>query len=433
MVKKFRNLKLYEHLKAATEAASDQLKDKKQLDNEDEIGVPCNIEDMIGHGNSFESCVNYLMEDTSIDRLSSIPVRKRREEIKNTLLHQIKMYLGCQYLHNKYEPHPLPCIIKYFSNQTFDEYYAEYEQFLYDNKPIRYKIAVPLENFNCTINETPIKLFNNIRIVPSDNTFYPDMIQCYTRWENEYPEVIHYGPPDFFLEINLYMERDIIPSQYREYIEYIAVENVKDVVKVLRLYKEGGFRAGWVYWFPDTPCDLPYYFDDILYWGGNYSTLSKYTIEKDDIKKLKQLFERYSNIKEQGKKNKNDFPHSAIYYFDKGVRETDTNDRLVDYTAALESLFVEGKDKITKQLTEKTGFFLEKDRQKRREIIKDIDKAYKFRSKIVHGGYYKINDVLKLKEYCNKTERYARRAIIKWIDMIYKGKTRQEIYDSIRR
>lgn len=205
----FKNPRLYKHLKAATEAASDQLKDIKQSEREAGIGKSCNIGGMIGHGNYFESCVNYLMEDTSIDRLSGIPVRKRREEIKNTLLHQIKMYLGCQYRHDKCDQYPLPDFLRYFSNQTFDEYYAEYEQFLYDIKPIRYKIAVPLENFNCTISGRPIKLFNNIRIIPSDKTFYADMIMMFCRWENEYPEVIHYSPPDFFLEINLEIERKI--------------------------------------------------------------------------------------------------------------------------------------------------------------------------------------------------------------------------------
>lgn len=434
MKNRFHNPRFYNLLKAATEAASDQLKDKKQSESEDGVEFPCNIDGVIGHGNYFESCVNYLMEDTSIDRLSGIPVRKRRGEIKNTLLHQIKMYLGCQYRHNKCDQDPLPSFLRYFSNQTFDEYYAEYEQFLYDIKPIRYKIAVPLENFNCTISGRPIKLFNNIRIIPSDKTFYPDMIIIYRRWENEYPEVIHYGPPDFFLEINLEIERDIIPSQCRERIEHIVIEKVKDIFKVLRLYKEGDFRAGWIYWFPDTPCDIPYYFDDILYWGGNYSIPNKYTIKKNDIKKLEQLFQLYSNIKEQDKKekkSKNDFLHSAIYYLNKGISQNDMADGLVDFTAALESLFIEGKQEITTLLAHRTAFFLEEDRQRCREIFKDIKKAYRFRCNIVHGDYHKIKDVLELNKYTKITERYARRAIIKWIDMIEKGKKRQDIYDSI--
>ena len=426
----------YKHLKAATKEASDRLKDIKQSEIEAGIGTSQNIDSIIiGYGISFKSCVNYLMEDMSMERLRDIPAKKRREEIKNTLLHQIKMYLGCQYRHNKCDQNPLPRFLRYFSNQTFDEYYAEYEQFLYDNKPIRYKIVVPLENFNCTISETPIEFFNNIRIVPSDKTFYPDMIQYYNLWENEYPEVIHYCPPDFFLEINLEMERDIIPSQRRESIEHIAVEKVKDIFKVLRLYKEGDFRAGWIYWFPDTPCDIPYYFDDILYWGGNYFTPSKYTIEKDDIKKLEQLFQLYSNIKEQDKeenKSKNDFLHSAIYYFNKGIIQNDMADGLVDFTAALESLFVDGKEGIATLLALRTAFFLEEDRQKcKKEIFKDIKKAYGFRSNIVHGDYHKIKYELELKEYTKKTERYTRQAIIKWIDMIEKGKKRQDIYDSI--
>ena len=79
----------------------------------------------------------------------------------------------------------------------------------------------------------------------------------------------------------------------------------------------------------------------------------------------------------------------------------------------------------------RTAFFLEGDRQKCREIFKDIKRAYGFRSNIVHGSYHKIKDELELEKYCNTTERYVRLAIIKWIDMIEKGKTKQEIYDYI--
>ena len=107
------------------------------------------------------------------------------------------------------------------------------------------------------------------------------------------------------------------------------------------------------------------------------------------------------------------------------------NDRLVDYTAALESLFVDGKEGIATLLANRTAFFLEKDRQKCKDTYKDIKKAYGFRSNIVHGDYHKIKDELVLKEYCNKIEGYVRLVIAKWIDMVDKGMKRQEIHDSI--
>ena len=125
------------------------------------------------------------------------------------------------------------------------------------------------------------------------------------------------------------------------------------------------------------------------------------------------------------------FPNSAINYLDKGVVETDTSHRLVDYVAALESFLVEGKEGIATMLALRTAFFLEGDRQKGREIFKDIKKAYGLRSNIVHGDYHKIKDGLELEKYCKKTEKYLRLAIIKWIDMIGKGKTEKEIYESV--
>ncbi|GAG95089.1 unnamed protein product, partial [marine sediment metagenome] len=198
--------------------------------------------------------------------------------------------------------------------------------------------------------------------------------------------------------------------------------------KILRLYKEGDFREGVIYWRPKNkiPFDSPYneIFDFCVF--ERYGTSNKYLLQMDDVNKLQLLFQKYSN---NSKKKK--FPDSAINYLDKGVIETDTPHRLVDYVAALESLLVDGKEGITTMLALRTAFFLEGDRQKCKEIFKDIKKAYGLRSNIVHGDYHKIKDELELEKYCNTTEKYVRLAIVKWIDMMEKGKTYQEIYDYI--
>ncbi|MEE9214122.1 MAG: hypothetical protein V3U54_04890 [Thermodesulfobacteriota bacterium] len=316
-----------------------------------------------------------------------------------------------------------------FNKQTFDKYYTEYEQYLFTNKPVKYQIVAPLENFDCASNSSVIKLSSYVRIVPANSTFYPDIIsENLNKWMNELcPEVEYWTPPKFFLEIDCEMERNKVPSKCKERIEDDMIKSVREVFRILRLYKEGNFTCGFIYWFPKTPCDPPHNYDDIFSFHGNYYTPNGYSIKKNDVKKLQNLFQEYSkNL------NNKDFPHSAIFYLDKGVKRNEPTDSLVDFTAALEYLLVKGKQEITFTLKIYTASFLKGYQQNGREISEDIKKAYDFRSKIVHGRSYKV-DEFKCMEISKKIEGYARKAIIKWLDMIDKGKTAKEIYDSIEK
>ena len=348
------------------------------------------------------------------------------------VLRHIGEYLNCPDL-NKWDD------FREFNEQTFDEYYIGYEKFLYSNLPLKYQIVASLENFNYPLPSPDIILSGNTRIVSnrdkhidgimhSTSTYDivdpidPDDLENATEQWHHKAQILS----NFWLEIDCEIEKGKIPSECKEYIEHTSLEEVKRVFQILRLYKQGDFRHGVIYWRPNSSYEAPYDkkldFCDIEL----YDTPNKYLLQKDDVNELQLLY-----LKCTKNKNKKAFPHSSIYYLDKGICDTDIHDRLVDYTAALESLFADGTEGIASQLALRTAFFLEEDRQKRKEIFKDIKKAYGFRSNIVHGNYHKIKDELDLDEYCNKTERYVRLAIIKWIGLIDKGMKQQDIYDLI--
>ncbi len=315
-----------------------------------------------------------------------------------------------------------------FNEQTFDEYYTEYEQYLYTNNPIKYQTVAPLENFDCTSNSSAIELSNDVRIVPANSTFYPHIIEeDLNRWMNEKdPEIQYCFPTKFYLEIDFEMGKEKVPSKCIEQIEHITIEKILEVFKILRLYKEGSFMYSFIYWHSKIPCDPPHDCDDIhSLFGKYYYRPNIYLLQENDVKNLQHLFQKYSN-----NSNNEDFPHSAIYYLDKGIKENDAADKLVDFTAALESLLLESKQEIATTLAIRTAFFLEQNKQKCKEIYKEMKKAYGFRSKVVHGERDKVKELV-YKEFSEKTERYARKAIIKWLDMIDEGKTAKEIYESI--
>lgn len=140
---------------------------------------------------------------------------------------------------------------------------------------------------------------------------------------------------------------------------------------------------------------------------------------------LRLLYQKYINISD-----KKDFPSSAIKCFDKGVKENDFEDKLVDFVRALESLLAPGRQEIRDKLANRVTFFLEENPQKRQEIFKDVQKAYSLRSHISHGDIEKV-DELECRDYAKKMERYARRAISLWLEMIEKGYRAEGIYETI--
>ena len=74
---------------------------------------------------------------------------------------------------------------KKFNEQTFNEYYAELEQFIYTNKPVKYHVVLPLENFNCTLDSPVIKLSDDIKIVPKqDSMKIPEKEKLYIKDED---------------------------------------------------------------------------------------------------------------------------------------------------------------------------------------------------------------------------------------------------------
>jgi hypothetical protein len=480
MTKEVQNPELYKHLKAATKETSGLLKmlvcklqavestrtdELNELNSKDDLTQieyerlehlvsldPMRaekakfgsvVERAIKNTTTFKSCVVYFSENFGIEGFNDEEIKdKMREKIGEDasmafiqqlvsiqLLGQIIEYLGCSL--DWEMPSDLICF-RGFNEQTFDVDYAEYEQFLYSNLPVKYQIVASLVNFDYILPSHDIVLSGNTRIVSNkEHNMLVWNTDDLTKGDYTIDSRAKDYPPNFWLEIDYEIEKGKVPSGCKEQIEHVSLEKVQNIIKILRLYKKGDFKYGIICWRPRMLCNPPYNKKFDLSYSDIYDTPNNYLVQKDDVKDLQLLFQKYIN----NLTNKY-FPHSAVYYLDKGIKETDMNDRLVNYTAALESLFVlDGKEGIATLLANRTAFFLDKDGQKRKEISKDIKKAYGFRSNIVHGNYHKNYDKKKgdlaLEDYCNKTEGYVRMAIVKWIDMIGNGMKRQDIYDMI--
>lgn len=431
----FRNQRLYEHLKAAVRAASDlifniskdgEFSDVITIDGDEDYDPKPSLTDLIDSlrkESSFVSCVRYLMEDSTVERLNSLGPEERMKEIKLVLLQHIQKYLGSTFYPKELCSDKIIVgadSFRQFNEQLFNDYYAEYEKFLYSNSPLRYCISAALENFDYLPNSA-IVLDSDIRVVPKGSTFYASYSDCPESQENgdvaTTPQITGYNPPKFFLEIDHEMEKVKVPSQCKEHIEFVARGKVREVLKILRLYKEGDLTSGLVCWFPKTPCDPPYSDNFLLYFQGNYPTQDKYYLQEDEVEGLQRLLQKYSSISDKNADN----AYSAVYYFNDASKKGepgDKRDKLVKFISALEALLVPGKDRVS--LADRVASFLSESSQKSEEIRKDIKRAYEIRSDIVHGRLKKV-DELECEEYAKKIERYARQAIILWLDKTKKG------------
>jgi hypothetical protein len=316
-----------------------------------------------------------------------------------------------------------------YNEQSFNEYYAGIEQFIYTNKSVKYHIVLPLENFDCVLDLPVIQISGNVKIVSARSTFYPDIIEAdKNRWMNELClEAGDYCSPEFFLEIDRKMKRKTVLSECKEDIVDNVRNKWREILKALRLFKAGDLEFGYAYWYSKLPCNPQYIDDTMLAFRGNYDTPNKYVIEDDDIINLQVLFKKFSS-----NSGKDDFPQSSIDYLNDGAIENKPEKKLLDYIYGLETLLVHEKTNKKDLLTKRVSNFIGKNQDEWIQIIKNVEFAYNLRNKISHGRKDEV-DLSVCKEYSKKMENYARQSINKWLDMVDKGLTRQDISDSIER
>jgi len=325
-----------------------------------------------------------------------------------------------------YQLHCLPDI-KY-NEHTFNEYYSELEKYIYTNKPIKYHVVLPLENFDCTLDEPVIQLSNNIRIVSARNTFYPDIIEeDKDRWMNELCyEVDYYYPPKFFIEIDRKMKREKVLSKSKENIIGDVRDKWREVLKILRLFSEGDLSFGYAYLYSKLPCDPQYIGDTMLAYKGNYDTPNKYILKENDIKNLQLLFSKYSS-----NKNIEGFPQSSIDYLYEGADEDNPEKRLLDYFYGLERLLVKEQANTKDLLAKRVANFIGEDKDSWIEINKNVEFVYsRFRNKLSHGNKDEVN-LSECDGHCKTMENYTRQSINKWLNLVDKGLTKQDFLNSI--
>jgi len=125
----------------------------------------------------------------------------------------------------------------------------------------------------------------------------------------------------------------------------------------------------------------------------------------------------------------------AIHIFLKGCAERWSPfvkiDRLLDYTIALESLYLLRDDEKKEKLSSRIAILLSKDKSEERQIRQDIKRFYNIRSDIVHGSLVDREDVKFLDANIYNYEDILRKSILAFLDLNSKSQSKKVVLKTL--
>jgi hypothetical protein len=104
-------------------------------------------------------------------------------------------------------------------------------------------------------------------------------------------------------------------------------------------------------------------------------------------------------------------------------------DRLIDQMIAFEYLFLGDIQELTYKLAQRVAFLLGKRSSQRESIFYNMKKAYRYRSRIVHGDNPPRRD--ELRGITSKTEDYLRQSIRRFLLLLSQGNSLKETRDKL--
>ncbi len=200
-----------------------------------------------------------------------------------------------------------------------------------------------------------------------------------------------------------------------------------DLVTALRLYHRGRLVAG--------PLISASFHNSQWSFGGTtiwthvselnfFEEKPKYVLHGSEVLEVNNLLQNIRNWRNTGILEIIDVAlrrfHSAYH----GPIE----DRIIDQMIAFESLFLGDSQELTYKLAQRAAFLLGR-RSSRETIFNNMKKAYKYRSRIVHGDNPPSRD--ELRGIISKTEDYLRQSIQRFLLILSQRNSLKEIRDNL--
>jgi hypothetical protein len=281
----------------------------------------------------------------------------------------------------------------------------------FTNDKLQFRAFAPLEGFTADINE--IQLDNNLRIFKIPTHKLEELLKNSTHMP-----ISHFRMLSLRFGIERIYETDkIVGEELGRLSDTPTQETMRifdETISALRLFKPGTVGYNFIQteevdWSPIGGVSI----DSGIF---TYPYFGAYSLQKDEISDFKEFFKKLKN-----KQKFLDILDIPLRYFNYAHKREKTEDKLIDYMIAFESLFIKEKAELSYRLSLRVAAFLGGDHTEKGRIFKLMRKAYGIRSDIVHGTDYnkniKINEEeLSVEELTSQIEGLLSKSIKRTIE-----------------
>jgi hypothetical protein len=294
-----------------------------------------------------------------------------------------------------------------WDDEAFEEVFADLVRHL-ERESIPVELIAPLENFESDLGQ--VKVDQATRIAALDDELAAELLERFggagglgfqhvsaadlLNWSHliRFETIERHpmaGPPE--------PARPVIP----------------DLVTALRLLRESGVRAPFVYRRPLRRTFVA------ASWGLSHGLTGSWfpfgtnlDFAADDVPVVVALHRRLGEIEHGNDEAKRRF-ELAVGRINTSAERVSTEDRLIDYWIALETLFVpDSRGEISFRARTRVARFVTADLAERKQISETLSRSYDRRSKIVHGDKPRADTPT----LTNETGELLRRALRKMLE-----------------
>jgi hypothetical protein len=332
----------------------------------------------------------------------------KRHAIKDLLFSLLEYYI---YLWLDVEFNKLT----YYEAYCFIEYYIS----IHTGKRIIYR--VPLESFE--IDSSYLKFGDGfvIRKIKPHERLNNDIIFHEEQKENYFLE--------FFSDIGSNHETNDFPVSLEE-------DRLQFFKEIIFLFKEGRLSYRRIYsLIPSFSVGIALYKGSIHYRYTIPYRYPNYSICRKELSLFRNFANEYTTLRAKLKQRKLSSALVAIRRFSKSIEEADLDDKIIDLTISIESMF--GGGEISYRIALRVSYLLANNYHQRKLLFDFVQKVYSLRNKIVHrsSDYDKGIDFnrtqLKLEGLYPYYEKITRCCIQKFLNLATYYDSREQILELI--
>lgn len=309
-----------------------------------------------------------------------------------------------------------------FDASIFNKVFNSFKNFLKNQIDTRYYFS-PLHNFETNIGKA---IFDNgLQVKRISVQEFKDVTNVgfgrgkWNEVSHEFWPLTHVVCYDLKKPTNFYDDNKKVEALFKKFIHALKIFESGDV-QLGALYRQ--YSPTWKT-RPSQPIGNEFHIN----------SNKKMILNKRKMKELFEFFHKYQDLNFSEREMK--FLQVAINRFSSAIENENSEDKIVDYVIALESLLLSSPGEASLRISARTAVLLGKNDDEREFLWKFMRQSYNLRSGIVHGeGLRKFvidEKSFDIDEITAQLESITRKAIKKMLNLINSYENQNKILDEI--